>query len=139
MFDWIFYQPLVVQFALLLPPIGIGGVMLWAVMGRNARLLRRAEKAARRAAEIARDEGLPVRDQAVWGAVDINAGSLAVVFFVENDEILAAAQASGAAARLQESTMVCLRAVRYPILPETISLVSDESVARAGGPGMYFR
>ena len=46
---WIFDQPVLVQYALVALPAGIGGVLVWSVFGRRARLLRRAERAAGRA------------------------------------------------------------------------------------------
>ena len=139
MLRWLIDQPLLVQYALLLPPLTIGGVVAWAVFGRHARLTRRAERAARRVLAAARAEGLPLRDCWVLGAVDVHPGSLAIIFHVTDDATLAAVEASGAATRLREQTLDALRQVDYPALPSSISLVSDETVEREGGPAVYFR
>ena len=138
MLHWLIDQPLLVQYALLLP-LAVGGVLAWAVLGRRGRLTRRAERAARRALAAARAEGLPVRDCWVLGAVDVHPGSLAIIFNVADDATLAALEASGAVARLRERTLDALRQVRYPAVPSSISVVSDETVNREGGPAVYFR
>ena len=119
--------------------IGVIGVLAWSVFGRHARLIRRADRAARRALAAARADGLPVRDHWVYGAVDVSPESLAINFFVTDDATLAAAEASGAAARLRERTLEALREVGYPATPHWIGLVSDETVNREGGPLMYFQ
>ena len=136
---WIFDQPLLVQYALVVLPVSIGGVLVWATWGRHARLMRRADRAARRARAAAQAEGLPVRSYWVRGAVDVNPASLAITFHVANDATLADAEASGAAARLRERTLHALRQAGYPATPHWIGLVSDESVEREGGPSVYFR
>jgi hypothetical protein len=136
---WIFDQPLLVQYAILLPPMLLAGLAAWALLGRHNRLLRKAERAAQRAMEAARQEGLAVRSCWVSGAVDIQPAALAIVFHVVDDATLAAAEASGAAQRLREQTLEELGRERYPGPPGSVGLVSDETVDRHGGPSVYFR
>src|SRR5687767_5409551 len=94
--------------------VSVLGVMIWAMFGRRARLLRRARRAAQRAFNEARAEGMPLRDFDVWGSVDVSPGALAVVYYLPEDAMLAAAEASGAVARLQSRTLALLIEEKYP-------------------------
>ena len=139
MLRWLLDQPMLVQFALVVLPISFVGVLVWAAFGRRGRRLHRAERAARGVLDAARAEGLPVQDCWVFGAVDVSPASLAVIFNVADDATLAAAEATGMAARLRERAVEALRAAGLPATASSIQLVSDETVDREGGAAVYFR